>query len=151
MLTRELVRAGGAIVEQLIDRELRSAVVAGTDALVLADLVAETTPISSSGNVLEELGDRAVAGITIGSRDPDCISSCAQRMLHSLPRRLASSVPAFMQLGVNGGSVSGITVIVSDALADGTALLVDASQLLTASTPLKLDASERRSDRYGRR
>ena len=47
-----------------------------------------------------------------------------------------------MQLGVNGGSVSGITVIVSDALADGTALLVDASQLLTASTPLKLDASE---------
>ena len=53
--TRELVRAGGAIVEQLIDRELRSAVVAGTDALVLADLVAETTPISSSGNVLEDL------------------------------------------------------------------------------------------------
>ena len=51
VLTRELVRAGGAIVEQLIDRELRSAVVAGTDALVLADLVAETTPISSSGNV----------------------------------------------------------------------------------------------------
>ena len=33
-------------------------------------------------------------------------------------------------------------MIVSDQLADSTALLVDASQLLTASTPIRLDASE---------
>jgi hypothetical protein len=49
---------------------------------------------------------------------------------------------AFPGISVNGGSVSGITVIVSDQLADSTALLVDASQLLTASTPIRLDASE---------
>ena len=50
--------------------------------------------------------------------------------------------PAFVGLGVNGGSISGVTLIVSDALAADTALLVDASQLLTGSTPIVLDASE---------
>ena len=45
VLSKELVRAGGPVVENLLDRELRNAITSGTDAMVLPDLVALNTPI----------------------------------------------------------------------------------------------------------
>ena len=123
-----------------MDREMRAAVVAGTDALVLADLVAQTTPIPSSGNVLEDLAT-GLALITIADSRLYFVlrpEDAAQLAVF----QTALGGPAFPGIGVNGGTLGNIVVIASDALADGTALLVDASQLLTGSEPIRLDASE---------
>ena len=110
-------------------------------ALVLADLVALSSPIGSSGNVLEDLA-AALAAIIIGSESRLYFIVRPEDAAQLAVLQTALGGVAFPGVSVNGGSVSGITVIVSDQLADSTALLVDASQLLTASTPIRLDASE---------
>jgi hypothetical protein len=139
VLTAELVRAGGPVVENLLDRELRNAITSGTDAMVLPDLVALTTPISSSGSLMEDLAT-ALAQITIGA-DSKLYFIARPEDVGQLAVTPGIVGPAFPQLGVNGGSVSGITVVVSTGLTDGTALLLDASQLLSAVEPVRLDSS----------
>lgn len=108
---------------------------------MLADLVALSSSLSSSGNVLEDLAS-ALSAITIGSDSRLYFIVRPEDAAQLAVQQAALGGVAFPGVGVNGGTVGNIVVIVSDALADGTALLVDASQLLTASTPLKLDASE---------
>ena len=140
VLTAELVRAGGPVVENLLDRELRNAITAGTDAMVLPDLVALTTPISSSGNVLEDLAT-ALAQITIGADSKLYFILRPEDAAQLAVFQAVLGGVAFPGVGVNGGSISNITITVSTGLADGTALLVDASQLLTAAEPVRLDSS----------
>lgn len=91
--------------------------------------------------MLEDLAS-ALSAITIGSDSRLYFIVRPEDAAQLAVQQAALGGVAFPGVGVNGGTVGNIVVIVSDALADGTALLVDASQLLTASTPLKLDASE---------
>ena len=139
VVTSDLLKLGGPAAERLLDRELRNAVVAGTDKSVLADLVAATTPVASSGNLLEDLS-ALLAAMSYGSD--------ARLYFIIRPEDVAQAAttqevagPAYPTLGIGGGSVAGVQVLVSDQLADGVAVLVDATQVLTGTTPLTLDAS----------
>ena len=55
VISTELARMGGDNANALILRELRNAVIAGTDSVATAALTAATSPILSSGNVLTDL------------------------------------------------------------------------------------------------
>ena len=140
VLTKDLVRLGGPAAERLIDRELRNSIVAATDSVFLPRLVAVTTPIASTGNFLEDLSN-LLAAATFGA-DARLYLVLRPEDVAQIATRQEIAGPAFPQLGVNGGSAAGVTIIVSDQLADGTALLVDASQVAAATDPLVLDASE---------
>jgi hypothetical protein len=48
---------------------------------------------------------------------------------------------AFAQMAVNGGSIGGVTILVSGQLASGTAVLFDATAIAAASENVALSAS----------
>jgi hypothetical protein len=66
VISGELARLGGDNANALILRELSNGVIAGTYAVAIAALIAATTPIPSSGDVLADLA-ALLAAVPSGS------------------------------------------------------------------------------------
>jgi HK97 family phage major capsid protein len=139
VISKELARLGGDNANALILRELRNAVIAGTDSVATAALIAATSPIQSSGNVLTDLA-ALLAAVPSGasSRLFFVIEPSQAKILATLP---GVNGAAFPQMNVNGGSIGGVTVLVSGQLAAGTAVLFDATAIAAASENVTLFAS----------
>jgi hypothetical protein len=139
IISTELARIGGDNANALILTELRNAVIAGTDSVAIAALIAATTPIPSSGDVLTDLA-ALLAAVRSGasSRLFFVIEPSQAKILATLP---GVNGAAFPQVNVNGGSIGGVTVLVSGQLAPGTAVLFDATAIAAASENVALSAS----------
>jgi hypothetical protein len=139
VISTELARIGGDNANALILRELRNGVIAGTDSVSIAALIAATTPIPSSGNVLTDLA-ALLAAVPSGS------SSRLFFVIEPSQAKILATSPgvngaAFPQMNVNGGSIGGVTILVSGQLAAGTAVLFDATAIAAASENVALSAS----------
>ena len=139
VISTELARLGGDNANALILRELRNGVIAGTDSVSVAALIAATTPIPSSGDVLTDLA-ALLAAVPSGpsSRLFFVIEPSQAKILATLP---GVNGAAFPQMAVNGGSIGGVTILVSGQLASGTAVLFDATAIAAASENVTLSAS----------
>jgi hypothetical protein len=139
VITEELARLGGDNANGLILRELRNATIAGTDSTALGALVAATTPTASSGDVLSDLATLLAAVPSgAGSRLFFVIEPAQAKILAVLS---GVSGVAFPQMTVNGGSIGGVTVLVSGQLAAGTGVLFDATAIAATSENVSLSAS----------
>ena len=139
VISEELARLGGDNANALILRELSNAVIAGTDSVAIAALIAATTPTPSSGDVLTDLAAMLAAVQTgASSRLFFVIEPAQAKILATLP---GVSGAAFPQMGVNGGTIGGVTVLVSGQFASGTAVLFDATAIAAASENVALSAS----------
>lgn len=106
---------GGDNANPLILRELRNGVLAGIDAVATAALIAPTTPIPSSGDVLTDLAT-LLAAVPTGSSSRlfFVIEPSQAKILATLP---GVNGAAFPRMTVDGGSIGGITILVSGQLA----------------------------------
>jgi hypothetical protein len=137
----DLVRLGGALADALISAELRKGVVASTDDKFVGDLIAATTPVASSGEFLYDLQTllTAISGDST-SRYFVVMEPANAKRLATAPS--VSGPRAYPELTVNGGSVAGVTVVVSDQLSSGQVLAFDATQVAADPGAVVLDASE---------
>lgn len=141
VVSNDLLRLGGRLAAQLFNAELVKGVALATDAHFISTLIAATTPFASTGTFLSDLGLLldAVEG-SADSRYYLAIEPGNAKQLAVQPS--ATGGRQHPELGVNGGSVGGITVVVTDSLQSGQLLLFDARQVAADGGIVGLDASE---------
>jgi hypothetical protein len=145
-LSSELART--PVAADLINTELRSAVAAATDNVFLASLVASTTPITSSGNSMTDLAALANAVSYGADAQLFFVFGTAGGKALALQRQLGTGsppqpagLPIWPTMGLTGGTLLDVPALVSDQLAAGVALLVDASQIAAAPGEIEVDQS----------
>lgn len=124
VLTRELARFSDA--ESLLDTELRNGVVAGVDTVFLADMLAAVTPGGSTSSVADI--DALLEAVPLGtaSRPYFILASDVARIMST---ERAGNIRLWPDLAPLGGEISGIPALVTDRIADGTTMLIDASAI----------------------
>lgn len=139
ILTDELARAIDGMVDTIIGRELRVACVRAIDAKFLAIATAGAPSFAASGtNLPAFFGDLAAAMNSVAIDDTSVLyvamTSTNAKQLSLMLAQSAS--PSTMT--PSGGAIAGIPVVVSDSLAAGTWVLLDASAFAAASDVLRL-------------
>jgi hypothetical protein len=143
VLTQDLLRFSPE-AETLLRRELTQSVALGTDTQFLNIITAGVVAGTSSGTQAVAFRDDLaimLAAITTGnaSRLFLIVTPSIAKYLAVLGATSTSGQPAFENMGVNGGTVGGIQVLVSDALAAGTMVLVDSTGIAAGSGNIELD------------
>jgi HK97 family phage major capsid protein len=137
VLTQELARLAQA--DEAIGDALRRGVVAATDRSFLPYLIALTTPVASTGSLLNDLAALFTAVSTgAGSRWYFVVTPAAAAQLASTPG--TAGLQAFPQMTPAGGTI-GVPVLVSDQLGSGEAVLFDAASIAAASDTVTLSAA----------
>jgi HK97 family phage major capsid protein len=144
VVTDELVRFGDSAAGNLFSIELSNAVAVETDLQFVTVLSAGATSIGSSGVTAENVRNdlRAMlASVTTNARSALflLVTSAIAKILAVLHDNTGGA--AFPTLNVNGGSIAGIQVVVSDGVSANTMLLVDAQQVAAASETVQLAAT----------
>ena len=148
IVTDELIKFGSAVAGDLLAVEMANAVSVSTNSAFISILTTGVTAIPSTGVTAEGVRNdlRAMlASITTTARSRLylLVPSAVAKTLAVLHDNTGSG--AFDGLTVNGGSIAGIEVVVSDGVSANTAVLVDASQIVAASETLQLSASNEAS------
>lgn len=134
IVSQELARSPLLAAGQLIQRELRNSCAVATDAAFIASIIAGVIPATSFGNTgnavrsdLEWLLRQVQLKQT---SKPYLVTTSA--IAGTLSQTNSTGEAAFPELGPMGGSISGIPVLVSDAVPVGYLILVDASRIAAA-------------------
>ena len=141
VVTNELAKSTLPAATQLIGRELRNAVAVTTDAQFLITLISGLSAATSTGSIAEAV--RAdIAGLlrSITTGQTSKLFIITTPLICKMWSMLTDQkgVSAFPDLTPTGGSINGITVLVSDAALAGNVILVDASGVAGASGDLTL-------------
>jgi hypothetical protein len=140
VLTAELARAAEGVVDNLVGQELKNACIKAIDQKFWAIATAGAPSFASSGtNVAAFFGDLAAALNAVGVDDTSrlfiAMTSVNAKMLSLM---LAQGSTTSTALTPSGGTVAGIEVVISDALAAGQWALIDASGFAAAADLLQL-------------
>lgn len=146
VVTNDMLRFGGALVDALITQEFRNSVSIASDQAVLATLTDGLTPITSSGDPREDLR-KAFAEVPLGQASKPYIFAAPDALKQMALFGTADGPMLFPDISLpNGGTIAGVPTMAVDALHDfeglgspaGDCLLVcDAAQL--AGDPGVLD------------
>jgi hypothetical protein len=145
-VSTELLRAGAAGgVNRLLQTELTNGVAAATDAEFISVLTSGISAIPSSG--FTSLAVRADLRGLLASVNADKNSKLYLLMQATAAEQLSvladsAGSAAFSQLTPTGGTIGGMTVVTTDAVAAGTIVLVDAAQIAAGQQTITLDASQ---------
>ena len=142
VVTQELAKAPGANATQLIGRELRNAVSITTDAQFLLTLISGLSAITSAGATGEAIRSdiaNLLRAITTGQTSRLYIITTALVCKNWSMATDQKGVSAFPDLTPTGGSINGITVLVSDGVTTGQVILADASGIAAASGDVTLN------------
>lgn len=143
--TAELLRSASPAVQQLIDRELQQAVTAATDVKFLAGLAVGVSPVASAGVTAANTFSNLTT--LLGAVNPQANAPLYLVLTPAAARSLALKADSaggkvFDQLGINGGTLAGVTVLVTDAMpGTATGMLIDASGIVAASSEVAIDVS----------
>jgi hypothetical protein len=135
--------ASRTAILSLLDGELRRAVAIRSDEAFL-DALTTTTAVGSvsstglSGGTFPDDLSNALDQIVYGS-DGRLYLIVSVATAKALATAWGTAGQSFAGMGVKGGTIAGITVLVSDAASD--AILFDASQVAANSEAITLDAS----------
>ena len=140
-LSEDALRFAAPTINDLLARELRSAIAITTDTSFLTTITAGIAALTSSGitatDVRADLRDLASALKTgAGSRLFLIVESATAKGLSLMGDTNGGA--AFPNVRVDGGEIGGITVVVSDGLSAGTVVLVDASGVAVGSDAITL-------------
>jgi hypothetical protein len=140
IITSELLKLAN---DRIFQAELAGAVAAATDAEFCSQITSGLSPIASSGstqaNVLTDL-NAALTAISFGAGSQVflLVTSGIAKYWSTLT---GGSGPVFPNMGVNGGTIGGMTVVVTSGLTQSF-VAVDATQIGTMSGALELDGSD---------
>jgi hypothetical protein len=113
--------------QNLILSELRNAAARATDAAFIDALVAASTPIASSGDVLADVA-ALLAALTTGAASVVFLILPAAIAKQVITMPATTGGVAFPGMTLAGGNLAGVQAIVSDAITDQV-VAVDATQL----------------------
>ena len=132
-LSNELLKVTPNEAQQLISKELIATCALAADQRFLAVVLSGVTAFTSSGSTAASF--RSDLASLLGLITTDATSrlflampSLVCKILCAMGATSTNAAPAFPELGPQGGSISQIPVIVSDACATGTVTLLDASR-----------------------
>jgi Phage capsid family len=133
VVTEELLRLGMS-AEAFLTRELQAAVAHAADEEFISALSGAVSPAeASSDDLLTDL-ETMLAEIEAGADAKFFLLITAANAKKLATSKSVNGGQAYPGFTPNGGTVAGIEVLVSDAISDGVALLVDASQIAAASS-----------------
>lgn len=145
--TDELLERSGVAID-LFGRELRLAVAVETDSEFISLITDSVSPITSSGGTaVAILQDLAAALDAIDT-------TSASELFVLIPARTAKAwstktggvgAIAFPGMTPKGGEICGMQAIVTDGVADGDMVVVDAYQIAAAAGTLEIDTSSQAS------
>ena len=138
VVSNDLLKLGGPVASRLFNQELTSGVSKATDASFVSGIIDETTPISSSGDFLTDLG--TLLDLVEGGANSKyflAVEPGTAKVLATLPGVNGRAHP---ELTVIGGDVGGVVVVASDGLRSGEMLLFDATQIAADPGTVALDA-----------
>ncbi len=141
IVANDLLKFGDSLASNAIMAQLRNVVATSADLAVTAVLIDTLTPIASVGAAREDIR-RALAAVNLGQTSRPIIFA-APALVHQMALEgEAYGAPAFPDLTLTGGSISGVPVLAIDALHNYLTLgdcliVVDAAQL--AGTPGNID------------
>jgi HK97 family phage major capsid protein len=144
----ELLRNTSAAGLSLLAGELRRAVALESDRLFLAGILETTGAYSTASTgttaaqIAADIGN-ALDALEYGSNARLFLIVSPEYAKHIAMARGTGDAPAFPAANVLGGSISGVTIVLSDAAED--AILIDASQCAVDPGTVVLDASEQAS------
>lgn len=136
VLAEELARLAQA--DEQIGDALRRGVATATDSAFLSYLIALTTPVPSTGAVLDDLA-ALFASVPTGS-DSRWFFVITPAAAAQITFTAGTTGRAFPQMTPTGGQI-GVDVLVSDQLQEGQAILFDARSLAGTSEAVSLSAS----------
>lgn len=142
VVTDEVVQSPGAA--DVLGNELRGGLAVATDSAFLAiataaGLASQATAGATLANVLVDIA-YLLTNVTTSARSKLFIVT-TPLLCKKLSMMAGTSSRAFPDLNPLGGFISGIPVLISDAVAAGDVLLVDASGFAANSDTIVLDAS----------
>lgn len=137
IVSEDLVKMGGGLVNRIFGRELAAAVAVQTDSQFLTELTSGLTPLNSSGNtataILNDL-KLALSQISVGVKSkifadvpPDTAKYWAT---------VLTGQGAYPNYGIAGGDLFGVTVVPTEGIASNQIVLFDASQVAANSGTL---------------
>ena len=144
VVTDELMKFGSSAAGNLFATELSNAVAVQTDSAFVSILTSGATSVPSGGGTAEHVRNdlRAMlANVTTSARSQLFLLTTSATAKVFAVLHDNSGGGAFPTMGVNGGTIGGIQVVVSDGVLASTALLVDAQQVAAASETIQLSAS----------
>jgi hypothetical protein len=138
VVTQELARMGGALALRVIESELTKGVVRGVDSLFLSLVTSGASSFTSSGQTVTAV--RQDLRTLLANVDTDASS----KLFLIVPQTIAEAWTtigdaggvAFPDATVNGGSISGMTIIPSDVVTAGEIILIDAAGIAAADSGL---------------
>jgi hypothetical protein len=144
-VTDEFLKIGGTMATNLLRRELTNGIAKSTNTWFLSQIAGSATSVSASGftalGVRQDL--RTLLSLVNSGADAKLFLIVPRTIAEAwtmLPDSAGSA--AFPQATVNGGSIGGIQILVSDEATSGEIILVDASQVAAGvSGSLVLDTS----------
>jgi hypothetical protein len=145
VISKELAERGDPAANALFNSELTKAVVAATDSVFLAALVAATTPTASAGstlaNITTDLGV-LLSAVSNGANSKLYFVTSPTNMKKLVLKANTIGAPAFPFLGPNGGQImQGVTAIASDQVPSATAIMVAADGVAGSAEGVILDGS----------
>src|SRR5262249_33428469 len=130
-----------------LSEQLRKGIARATDIAFVDAIVGDGSvdSVPSSGSTLSAIASdlaTAMALINLGANSKVYLIAPPKWIRVVALMRTAGGAPAFPEIGILGGSISGIAVLPSDALTD-RAILLDASQCAVDAGPIIPDKSTR--------
>ena len=141
VVTNELVKSTAPLAVQLIGRELRKAVALVTDLQFISAITNGVSVATSAGQTAEGVrADIAAMLRSITTGQDSKLFLIVPALVCKMWAMLTDGkgIAAFPDLTPQGGSIQGITVLVSDGSLIGTIVLVDASGIAAASGDIML-------------
>jgi Phage capsid family len=140
-LSLELVRAASAAASALVANELRGAVAASTDLEFFSLILSGITPTASSGGGVVQV--RADLTTALDALSTGASSKIFFVMSSAVAKRLSlmgdsAGNAAFAGMTPQGGTIGGVTTLVSDGLPSGYIVALDASQIAAGDDGLEI-------------
>jgi HK97 family phage major capsid protein len=142
-VSAELLKAGGPMASNLLERELRIAIARATNSIFLPIISAGAPSFTSSGT--SELAVRQDIRTLLANVNSGADSKLFLIVTRTIGEALAVlSGPggaAFPAATVTGGQIGGIPIVICDEATAGEMILLDASQVAAGQDGLRLDST----------
>lgn len=143
-LTNELLRAAPVEAQRIVSRELINACALAADRQFLAVALAGVTAFTSAGSTAVAFRSDLAGLLSLvttyqTSRLFLAMPSLVCKTLSVMGANSTNATPAFPDLGPQGGTISQIPVVVTNACGTGVVTLLDASRFAGAADPVTID------------
>jgi HK97 family phage major capsid protein len=140
-VSRELAQLVTSAATTLIGDELRKAIGLATDVEFVGGIIgSHSQSIAGTGNFVADL-ESALALLTLGATSRVFIIAPPAIVRLIALTRGTGGAPTFPDVGINGGMISGMSLVASDALSNDAVVLDAMAIAADTSMPITLDAS----------